>query len=223
MKNIFLSFLLLLTVSIVAQEHAPVAVRHESEKVTKEREKEAQGSDESSISEEKAGCFCFNFNWTNLSYGPQPSHWVCSFCNYGDALDLEDGSIWVFNPFEAYHTRYWLPNDPVILTQNREWFSSYQFRIRNLNDGTSVAVNLSAGPIIGGEYTRQITNVDHYHGLVVLSDGSHWTVSWRDRSAFAEWILGDYIMIGVNSGWDSSCPIILINSNMNDFIRVRPY
>ena len=142
---------------------------------------------------------------------------------FGDSVGIEDGSIWQVSPFDTDLVHCWCADDVVTITQNRHWFSSYQYRIVNKNNGASIAVNLSLGPIIDGEHSLQITNIDHYNDLLVLSDRSQWKISSRDRYLFSEWTLGDYIILGVNSGWDSSCPFILINSNMNNHLRAKQY
>lgn len=228
MKNLFFSLFLLTAGMALAADNAPVGIRSMSNDVlnernaTKERE-QASDSEETpatEATEETAGCY--NCDCSSI-YFPNFCHRIVVLSVFGDSVGIEDGSIWQVSPFDTDLVHCWCADDVVTITQNRHWFSSYQYRIVNKNNGASIAVNLSLGPIIDGEHSLQITNIDHYNDLLVLSDRSQWKISSRDRYLFSEWTLGDYIILGVNSGWDSSCPFILINSNMNNHLRAKQY
>lgn len=224
MKNIFLSLFLLVAGMAIADDNAPVGSRSMSDEVLKElnaakESEEAQGPVSDVNTEEAAGCFDCDYS----PVYPNSTHWIETLSLFGESVGIEDGSIWQVNCSDRNLVQDWVLSDPVIITQNRSWFSSCKYRILNKNDGSSIPANLAYGPIIGGEYSLQISNIDHYNGLLILSDNSHWKISSRDRYLFPEWTLGDYILLGVNSGWDSSCPYILINSNMDNFIRAKQY
>jgi hypothetical protein len=218
MKKFLLSFFILPFVFAFADEHAPVGERALS--FNPPREESQNDAQNDGTAEEAAGCF---WGGCQLNYYPISCHWVFALSAFQDCLGLEDGSIWQIDSYQAYQTRDWLTNDPVVITQNHEWFSSYKYRMFNKNLGSSVAVNLSLGPILNGEYSRWIVLLDHDRGVVILSDDSRWTISYRDRGILDEWAINDYIITGVNSGWDSNCPYILINSNMDNFIRAKQY
>jgi len=225
MKNLFFSVFFLAAATISANENAPVGVRALSEdvqgqlKTSIENEKSSEPATADNGAEEQSGCpdcdYCPVF--------PNANHWIIDRSPFGDSITIEDGSAWEVSCFDTDRIYYWYNSDPVIITQNRSWFSSCQYRMINKNNGSSVPVDLYVGPFVGGEYSLQITNIDHYNGLLILSDQSHWKISSRDRYLFPEWTLGDYVILGVNSGWDSFCPFILINVNMNNFIRAKQY
>jgi hypothetical protein len=228
MKNLILSVFLATAGMAIASDNAPVGIRPMSDNVQKEwnaakESEEAAGSDDAAIqnaAEQTAGCFSCD---DSFIYYPNYGHQVVALCAFGDSVGIEDGSIWQVKPFDTDLVQTWRPDDVVTITQNHSWFTSYQYRIDNKNNGTSIASNLSQGPMIFGEHSLQITNIDHYNGVVVLSDHSQWFISSLDRFLFMEWFLGDYIILGVNSGWDSSCPYLLINSNMNNHLRAKQY
>ena len=112
----------------------------------------------------------------------------------------------------------------AILTQNTNWFSYYDYKIINKADGSVVYANLSVGPIVEGEYTHWIVAIDYARGEIILEDYSHWKICTADDYVFDEWALNDTVIIGVNSGWYSSTSeFILINVNMNNYIRASQY
>jgi len=228
MKNLVLSFFLLTAGIAIADDNAPVGIRPMSNEVLNElnaakENEETTHSDESiapaATTEETAGCYPSD----SFIYVPNSCHWVVALSAIGDSVSIEDGSIWQANPFNSYAVLSWYLNDIVTITQNQSWFSSYQYLLVNKNNGTSVAVNLSLGPIIFCEHSLQIIDIDPFNGILVLSDQSHWKISSLDYYLFSEWALRDYIILGVNSGWDSSSPYLLINSNMNNHIRAKQY
>jgi hypothetical protein len=116
--------------------------------------------------------------------------------------------------------RSWKTNDPITISQNASWFGSAEYKIINLNDNSSVEVRGHKGPKKNGDYTRYIRSLDWNSYQVTLNDGSSWQMSswdflWMNR----DWALNDCIIIGINSGWDNSTPAILINVNLNKFVR----
>jgi len=211
-----------------AEEHAPVGERQLStdelvqQSQVMESEEMPPVSSTDPVSEEVAGYF---WDGGYVTYYPISCHFIYAISAFQDSIVIEDGSIWQIDSYEAFRIRDWLTNDAIVITQNLDWFSSYKYKIVNKNLGSSVAVNLSRGPIlagaVGGEYTRYIAALDYDAGIVILSDQSRWTISSRDRFVLNKWAINDYIITGVNTGWDSKCPHILINSNMDNFIRAK--
>jgi hypothetical protein len=136
----------------------------------------------------------------------------------GDAVELEDGSIWAVNSSDRYKTLDWLTGDIIIIVPNHDWFSVYNYRLINANTGANVKVNLSLGPIYNGHYTHWILAIDYYHREICLEDGSVWKMSSLDGSVLNTWLPNDTVIIGINDGWFSgSNPNILINVNMNNY------
>jgi hypothetical protein len=228
MKKITLPAFILTAGLLMANDNAPVGIRplpdeliqELAEEQKKENVLDQDANKAIGETEEVSGCCTF----CNASfYFPATCHWIIALSAFGDSLGIEDGSIWDVDLRDSDLMHYWFPDDPIAITQNTDWFSSYKYRIINKNHGTSIAANLSMGPIVGGEHSLQITQIDYCNGLAILTDSSSWQISLRDYLQFPQWSIGDYIILGTNSGWDSSCPCILINSNMNTFIRAKQY
>lgn len=156
-------------------------------------------------------------------YYPSTCHWMTGLSVLGDSLELEDGAVWKTDQRALSDLFYWSSSDPLILTQNLEWFSSFQFRLVNQATGGSVPVNLFLGPVLANCNAKFLADFDFQHGVAYLTDGTRWEVCPRDHSHFLQWILNDCILIGSNSGWESSYDSILINSNMNHYIRARQF
>lgn len=136
----------------------------------------------------------------------------------GDAVELEDGSIWAVNSSDRYKTLDWLTSDIILIVPNHDWFSVYNYRLINANTGANIKVNLSLGPIYNGIFTHWILAIDYYHREICLEDGSVWKMSSLDSSVMNKWLPNDTVIIGINDGWFSgSNPNILINVNMNNY------
>lgn len=136
----------------------------------------------------------------------------------GDAVELEDGSIWAVCSSHRYKTLDWMTGDVIIIVPNHDWFSVYDYRLVNLNTGANIKVNLSLGPIYNGIFTHWILAIDYIHREICLEDGSVWKMSSLDSSVVNQWLPNDTIIIGINDGWFSgSNPNIMINVNMNNY------
>lgn len=126
-------------------------------------------------------------------------------------VELSDRSIWNVDPFDDYIVRGWHPSDRIYLTPYESLFSSYQFKMINIEDGTSALVNLNTYPA----FIRTIAHIDRYARSILLSDGTIWNVDTWDDSRLAYWYVNDTVIFGVNN-WDSFFyPYVLINLNVN--------
>lgn len=154
-------------------------------------------------------------------------HWLAAVAildNDKYTLELEDGSVWKVNSYDGSKALHWRSNDPLIITQNTRWFSNSNYRIINKSNGSSLEANPYLGPIKDGPYTRYIVSIDFDRREIQLSDNTHWEISYLDTIAFRNhWALSDAVIIGSNSGWDSSCEAILINVNVNHFVRAKQF
>ncbi len=148
---------------------------------------------------------------------PYAIHYIVNKSPKGKIVEIEDGSSWEINPADVFKARNWLGSDPIVITQNRVWFSSFEYRFYNQVTGVSVEANLSLGPFLNNPYTRFIVAIDYDTGVVGLSDDTYWKISGYDRNLFNRWVLNDVIIIGANDSpwsWDDS---ILINFSTGNF------
>jgi hypothetical protein len=58
---------------------------------------------------------------------------------------------------------------------------------------------------------------------VYLSNESCWMVADADMGIFKDWRTNDQIIIGSSNSWFSSYDAILINPQMNNFVRAKTY
>ncbi len=163
------------------------------------------------------------FNKQPAIYFSQGMHSVSAVDAFGNSLELEDGSVWKISPYDAPKVAHWKAQDPILVTQNHRWFSKYSYRLINQATGAALEANLFLGPIKNGTYTRYIMSIDLSRGEVVLNDQTRWQVSSLDECSFQDWMLYDAVIIGYNSGWDANCEGLLINVNMNQWVRAAQF
>lgn len=140
----------------------------------------------------------------------------------GDLIETEDGARWVVYPNDRFKTYNWLTSDSLKITPNRAWFTTYAYRITNINTSESIQVNLVDRPIYNGVYTYYIIGIDYTQQQICLNDGSIWNLSGYDYNMFKSWIINDTVILGHNDGWfSSSRPNILINCDTETYVDGR--
>jgi hypothetical protein len=152
-------------------------------------------------------------------------HWAHDIVNFGDLIELEDGSKWSVAKTDVYKASSWQLYDQIVITPAAAWFwfSSPKYRLTNQITGTCVEADLYLGPRPFGPYTHWVVALDKYAGHVFLEDGSSWTVAHEDWTLFDKWLINDFIIIGRNDSWFSSYEYILINVNAEHHITVNPF
>jgi len=148
-------------------------------------------------------------------------HWVIGASIDGTILELEDGSNWKLSP--NYSVINWRVGDPIAITPNHSFLSEYNYYVVNKATGSYVAADLILGPIAFGSYTHWIIGMDYTSGHVYLENGSTWTISSNDLFIFNDWAINDTIILGSNDSWFSCYDNLLINVNMNNYVRARKY
>jgi hypothetical protein len=113
-----------------------------------------------------------------------------------DTAELEDGSIWKISLYDQSKLAQWHPNDPLSVTQNAKWFSSYNYRWINHRSGECIETNL-----ISNGAALFLTAIDHQ--TLTLSNQTTWT--FKDPC-----------------DWPSSLPV-LIGDNCDDLHQQWPY
>ncbi len=156
-------------------------------------------------------------------YFPLGMHCLLSVSAFGDSLDIEDGSRWKIAPSDASKVASWGSQDPLIITQNHDWFSRYNYRIINHATGGILLANLHLGPFQNGPFTRYILSINTILGEIVLTDHTRWRISALDNDAMSNWHVNDAIIIGYNTGLDTDCQGLLINVNENQHARAAQF
>lgn len=186
-------------------------------------------NDESASSErvKNDGFFAYVFDSYPTSYYPASIHWLSGVAAFGDSIELEDGSTWKVSSYDQYKANNWRSEDPLVITQNHRWFSKYNYRVINKSSGASVEANLYFGPIKNGIYTLYVTSIDPIKNTIKAINGkneiTHWEICSKDWYEFSDWDLNDAIIVGYNSGWDSRYECILVNVNMDNFVRAKQF
>ncbi len=162
-------------------------------------------------------------------------HFVEKMGYQGQSIELNDGSVWVVKPHDAYRVQDWpdassayyygIPQAKVCITTNNSWFSNrdYEFMIMNLETGEQVPAKMSVAqrPEVQGFISRFFDTVNQ----IELGDpeGNFLAIrvnSW-DQDITRYWNEGDRIYLGRNNRWDHGrFPYILINLDQN-FSYVR--
>lgn len=150
------------------------------------------------------------FNPTLSHHGAH--HHAINISPKGDTLELEDGSIWSTSHSDRHKSKDWLADDILVLTPNHSWFSSYDYRFTNQTTGSSIEANITLGPILANKNVHRIFAMDAAKGILTLSDGSQWDMSWFDHAIVEEFQVHDFVILGNNDGWWKSFnPNIMFN------------
>ena len=205
------------------EDHIAVGTRPTSEETVAQIEAEKTKMTEEEGSLEAAG---FIFDRYPPVYYSNSYHWLTAVTildNGEYTLKLEDGSVWKINRYDGNKALKWRENDPLTITQNHRWLSNHNYRIVNKSDNSAVEANLYLGPHQQGQYTRYIVQIDLNRKELALSDNTHWEISYLDGYMLKEWKISDAVILGSNSGWDSSCEAILINVDLNRHARAKQF
>ncbi len=170
------------------------------------------------------------FHATAANFSPYIYHWLESFPQ-GNIIKIEDGSEWIFNKDHAHIVRDWRHGDAVVVMPKGGsiWGTNYAYTITNKDLGTSVDVNIFLGPIAFGPYTTWLIGMNPNAGEIYLMNGQGertvWEVAPSDLYLIKEnWVTNDTLFIGENTSWlwwFSSYNAIIVNVNMNHYVRVR--
>lgn len=171
-----------------------------------------------------------DYHATAANFSPYIYHWIESFPQ-GNIIKIEDGSEWVFNKDQADIVRDWRHGDAIVVMPKGGsiWDSNYAYTVTNKDLGTSVDVNLFLGPLAFGPYSTWLIGIDLNAGEIYLMNGQGertvWEVYHKDlRYIKEDWVTNDTVFIGENTSWlwwFSSYNSIIVNVNMNHYVRVR--
>ena len=168
-------------------------------------------------------CIADTIDLLPYEFLPPTAHQMISKSILNNSIEIEDGSIWKIRPYDEHKITSWLTSDPLIITQNQRWFSSYRYRIINKYNQSSVEVNLSQGPIKNGPRTLYIEAMNLENGFVYLNNFTQWKIDSKDLQALQTWRERDAVIIGENSDFFSNYEAILINVAENKSVRIQQF
>jgi len=155
---------------------------------------------------------------------PTDHHWIRWIADNSRVIQMEDESCWEVGFFDSYTLNKWKQGDPLVITPNHSWFGSFDYYITNERNNTYVQANLSKqGPRLFGDYSHWITDINYVHGYIYLENQTVWSVAPEDRHKISHWTIDDSIVFGLYDTWVSPYDHILINWNMDDYVRVKQY
>lgn len=154
-------------------------------------------------------------------YLPSHYHFLRSVSPSGDSVELHDGSTWKV-PFEDfYKLMHWKSGEIIVIKPKRSYKPTFAYILHNQTQNQVAEANLFLGPHPDGHHSHWVAAKDSYRRLVYLEDGSCWKISEADTLFFNKWHIKDYIISGMNNSLWSSHNNILINVNMNHFVRAN--
>jgi hypothetical protein len=174
------------------------------------------------VAELETAGFIFN-RYPPLFLSKSP-HWLVEVkqIDNGDyLLQLEDGSWWRISNYDGNYALTWKENDPLTLTQNHRWRSSYDYLLVNQVSNSHVEANLQGEPQKDGPYTRTISQLSADHKEIQLSDHTRWEISSLDTSVAENWDASHTVIIGSNSDWDSTCEGMIVNVTLKTCVRAK--
>lgn len=142
-----------------------------------------------------------------------PTYSVKSVGADGETLVTTDETVWQIAPSSTSITSSWSQNAPIVISPSK-WYSKYDYYLTNTITQETVNAKLSQGPFL--RYALYITRIIPQNNMVTLSDGSTWQV--YSSGPLASWLIGEAVLLGVNSGWFGSSHII-ININENSYLE----
>lgn len=162
-----------------------------------------------------------------VSHGLNPStshfgayHFFLSVSPSGDLIEMDDQSIWSVHSSDRNKVLDWLTTDTLSLRANHDWFTHYNYRLKNQSVGTTLRVNLSMNPVLSNPRSHWIIAING--SRITLEDGSVWTTSGWDRDVTEQWLINDVVIVGTNDGWfRDSNPNILINTTLLPMAHAR--
>jgi hypothetical protein len=153
-----------------------------------------------------------------------PQHWIQAINLTENIIVTEDGSHWKTpNSLISY---FWRVQDYVTIQPNshsKYAYRQYMYQLKNKYSGLLARAELIVGPELSNPHTLWIIGFHPSSQKVHLSNHTSWIVSQADAAIFRDWQANDTIIIGTNNSWFSSYDAILINVEMNNFVRATTY
>ncbi len=159
---------------------------------------------------------------TPLFY-PLTCGWLANKAVTGNVVALGDGSQWKISPDFVGEVQDWKMQDPIFVSPNYTPFSAHTFWLQNKRTGSSAMANLFLGPEEFGQNSHWIAHIDRPNHVVFIENRVGFDVDARDRDLLADWSVRDTVIVGVSNSWYGSSDHILINVNLNQFVRGRIY
>lgn len=117
-----------------------------------------------------------------------------------EAIQLEDGSLWIVHPAHRNTLFDWTADDSLILLENHDAHSSFPFVLANRTTGSSIEVSFSSLTGQGKENHLWIEDIDTENKTISLNDRSVWSIANFDAIE-GRWQIDDPLIIGVHQSF----------------------
>ena len=155
---------------------------------------------------------------------PNCDYIVEEILDYGNQIKLDNGSKWKVSETDVYKIiMSWNKNDKVTVYPNTSWFVSYNYYLKNEISRSMVGANIVSPPLHRGPKTHWVQALNKFSGHLFLDDGSSWKIASEDWALFERWKNGDSVIIGLYKNWVSTYNYILIDVEMNCYVRATPF
>lgn len=155
---------------------------------------------------------------------PTHTHQLIEINDFDRFVRLEDGSCWsVFSQRDMEVLRYWHRGNPIVITSNDHWLSFSDYRLYNKHTDTYIEADLLEFPDVFGPYSHWIVDIDYIGGHVYLENHTVWCVSSENEDVLRSWSVDDHIILGTNDSFFPYYNYILINANMDNYLKARQY
>jgi hypothetical protein len=142
----------------------------------------------------------------------KPAHTMTEIAPAGEALTIQDGSVWTIAESDRQIVNSWDTDTPLItFTPNslNLWAKltrkemMYKYRVVNLKTGETAAANLSLGPFVHNPNALRIRRFDKKRGELAFTNGTVWQLDNSRISAkiYSDWRNGDFVITGSNNTW----------------------
>jgi hypothetical protein len=139
----------------------------------------------------------------------------------GDGISMGDGSHWKIAPENAEDVRSWQYGDILVISPSYVPLSTHAYWIKNVRKNTFAAANLFLCTEQFGKNSHWVQHLNPDKNVVYLENRVGFQVDFRDQDHFKQWAINDTIIMGVSNTWFSSFDILLINVNLNHYVRAK--
>ena len=144
-----------------------------------------------------------------------------------DTLQLDDGSEWKVDGNDLHRLHYWQAGHSMTITADRGWIDAvnsrkpFLYRLINQSRRSEVSANLFLGSSKYLPAYAEVGAISKGALQTYLTNGSGWTISSDDIELFDQWQTGHTIIVGIYDRWFTSYDYILINVDLNHYVRAN--
>lgn len=148
----------------------------------------------------------FDSHYLPPTYLPPTYYYTQAVAYDGSSLELNDGSVWSVDNWNRNAVLNFDSSDPLFLTPNTGWWSKGGYLLVNETRGVRIPVVYTQPPLLNTPYSYQIADLDYANRIISLTNGQtifRWEIKNSDFPLFARFKVGDYVLLGRMTGFQS--------------------